>query len=147
MRCVVIGLLLVAGCAGLQPGVKEGFDVEVESWESVDVAGLNTRIEGAVAVGAAWPRSPLRMTVELLITDVDTRSVWLTEQGNRGEVSDTTVVIVVRDGFLDDSVRGDWHRIVYYRAGDGTWRVHEVQRAYRCWRGHHLTAFSSQLCP
>jgi hypothetical protein len=51
------------------------------------------------------------MTVDLLVADADTRSVWLAEQGNRGEVSDTTVVIVIRDGFLDDSVRGDWHRI------------------------------------
>ena len=146
MRCVVIGLLLIAGCAGPHPSVEEGLDVKVESWESVDVSGLNARIEDGVAAGATWPRSPLRLTVELLVSDVDTRAIWLTEEGNRGEVADTTVVTAVRDGFLDDSVRGDWQRIVYHRLGDGTWRVHEARRAYRCWRGHHLSAFSSQLC-
>jgi hypothetical protein len=147
MRLVVIGFILIAGCAGSLPSVKDRLDVKVESWQSVDVAPLNARIEAAVATGAGWPRSPLRVTVELLGADIDTRSVWLTAQGNRGEVPDTTVVIAVRDGFLDDSLRGDWHRIAYHRLGDGTWRVHEMGRAYRCWRGHHLNAFSAQLCP
>jgi hypothetical protein len=147
MRWLAMFLFLVAGCAAQQPQVTQGLDVEVESWESVDIARLNARVGESVAAAETWAASPLRMTVELFGADVDTRVLWLTEKKNRGEGADTTVVTMVRDGFLDDSVRGDWHRIVYYRQADGTWRLHEMRRAFRCWRGRHLEAYSSQLCP
>lgn len=87
------------------------------------------------------------MTVELFGADTDKRALWLSEEANRGEAPDTVVVIMVRDGLVDDSVRGDWHRVVYRRQGDGSWRVHDLRRAYRCWRGHHLEAFGSKSCP
>ena len=146
MRWLVVGVLLLTGCAASPPDAANPMDVVVESWESVDVAELNAQIDEGIAVGAAWPTSPLAMTVELFGGDVDTRSLALTEQLNRGEGADTTVVFMVRDGLLDDSVRGDWHRIVYRRLPDWTWRVHEVRRAFRCWRGHHLETFSSSWC-
>jgi len=146
MRRLIVCLSLAAGCTASQLEMAPAPEVPVESWQSVDVASLNARVDEAAAGGAAWPASPLNLTVELFGGDVDTRILSLAEQNNRGEGADTTVVVMVRDGFLDDSIRGDWHRIVYRRLPDGTWRLHEVRRAYRCWRGHHQEAFSSQPC-
>jgi hypothetical protein len=146
MRQMII-LLLVAGCAASQPKPEDMQDISVESWEAIDVAPLNARIEEAVGVGATWPASPLETTIELFGGDIDTRSLSLTEEKNLTEGADTTVVIMVRDGFLDDSVRGDWHRIVFRIEPDRTWRIHEIRRAFRCWRGHHLDAYGSKWCP
>jgi hypothetical protein len=145
MKRLVI-LLLIAGCAASQPKPVDAPDVSIESWETIDVAQLNMQIEEGITAGAAWAMSPLGITIELLGGDADTRYLSVTEEKNRTEGADTTVVIMVRDGFLDDSVRGDWHRIVYRLEADRAWRVHRVKRAFRCWRGHHLETYSSKLC-
>ena len=146
MRWLMIGLLLTAGCAASRPETPNPLDVTVESWEQMDAKPLNAQIDDAVGDGASWPSSPLEITIELFGSDVDTRSVALKEELNRGEGADTVVVIMVRDGFLDDSIRGYWERIVYHRQPDRTWRVLDVRRAYRCWRGHHTDTYSSHWC-
>ena len=146
MRWLMIGLLLVAGCAASRPEVSNPLDVVVESWEQMDAAPLNARIDEAVKAGASWPESPFEITVELFGSDVDTRSVVLREEKNRAEAADTTVVVAVRDGFLDDSIRGYWEWVMYVRLPDRTWRVHEARRAYRCWRRHHTGTYSSHWC-
>lgn len=140
-------VIMLVGCTSGSPDVTTLGDVVVESWATIEVDPINELIEEAVTSDARWPASPLEITVKLFGGDNDTRVLSLMEEKNRGEEADTTIVVLIRDGFLDDSVRGDWHRIVYERHVDRTWRVSEVRRAFRCWRGHHLDAFSSQLCP
>jgi hypothetical protein len=145
MRWSVLVLLLAAGCAvSPRPDVDA---VPVESWERVGVDEFNARVEGAVADGAAWPASPLSVALELLDGDAGARHVTVDQRRNRAEAADTTTVVIARDGLLDDSVRGDWHRIVLRRLPDWTWRVHEARRAFRCQRGHHLESYSSEWCP
>ena len=147
MRYSMLLLLLVVACAAAPPSVESPLDVPVDSWREVDVALLNSRVDEAVEAGLDWPRSALYVTLNLLGGDADTRSLALSEVANRGEAPDTMVVVVARDGLLDDSVRGDWHRAVLYRATDGTWRLHEMRRAFRCYRGGSLDRYSAALCP
>jgi hypothetical protein len=139
-------LVLLAGCTATHDVVFTVDGLEVDSWESVDPTEMNEQIKEAVARGEDWPTSPLAATVQLLGGDVDTRVLRLEESKNRTEGADTTVVVLIRDGFLDDSVRGDWHRIVYWRQADWSWRIHSVRRAFRCYRGHHRESFSRNWC-
>ena len=55
-------------------------------------------------------------------------------------------VTLVRDGFLDDAVRGDIHRILFHKAGDGTWKIVGLKKSQRCWRSNS-DKYSSDLCP
>jgi len=147
MRYSLFLLLLVAGCTASPPTAESPLDVPVDSWLEVNVAPLNSRVDEAVDAGVDWPRSALYVTLDLLGGDVDTRALVLSEVANRGEAPDTMIVVVARDGLLDDSVRGDWHRAVLYRLTDGTWRFHEMRRAFRCYRGGSLDRYSADLCP
>ena len=147
MRYAALLLLLVAGCSGSPPPARDPLDVPVDSWRVVDVMPLNSRVDEAVEAGLEWPQSALYVTLNLLGGDADTRSLALSEVANRGEAPDTMVVVVARDGLLDDSVRGDWHRAVLHRMTDGTWRLHERRRAFRCYRGGLLDSYSAELCP
>jgi hypothetical protein len=147
VRYSVLLLLLVAGCAASPPPAESPLAVPVDSWRDVDVMPLNSRVDEAVDAGLDWPRSALYVTLNLVGGDVDTRSLALSEVANRGEAPDTMVVVVARDGLLDDSVRGDWHRAVLHRLTDGTWRLHEMRRAFRCYRGGSLDRYSADLCP
>ena len=146
-HAALIGLLLVSGCAATHEVKFSADDVKVESWESVDPADMNAQITEAVTSGEDWPASPMEATIHLLGSDGDTRIVRLDESKNRTEGADSTVVVLIRDGFLDDSVRGDWHKIVYALQADRTWRIQSLQRAFRCYRGQNLESYSRVRCP
>jgi hypothetical protein len=146
MKYLAIGLALLGACASSLPGPTDPLDVRVESWELIDVGPMNARIEDAVAQGHAWPRNSLMVALEFVGGDGEQRYLSLRKWGNRGEISDTMVVVMARDCFQDDSVRGDWHRIVLYRFEDMTWRVAEARRAFRCWRVKNLDVYAAELC-
>jgi hypothetical protein len=145
MLSVLIPLLMMA-CTTSAPPPDHPQDVSVASWENVDVVRFNSRVDEAVDAGLEWPRSALSLVLNLLGGDADTRSLALSEVANRGEAPDTVVVVLSRDGLLDDSVRGDWHRAALHRLGDGTWRLHELHRAFRCWRSGSLEEYSAERC-
>jgi hypothetical protein len=135
MKYLVILLLLAVSCA--QPPPRDSDDpigVAVESWESVDVGSLNEAIEKAIATGDTRLFSPLLVTLDLLGGDAGTHALSLRQEFNRSEEPDSVRVVLARDGFLDDSVRGDWHELILYQMPDGTWRVAQARRAVRCRR-------------
>ena len=145
MRSLVLALLLgVTGCAGPSGTAVMVDGVVVESWELVEPTEMNEEIAAAVSRGEDWPTSPLSATLFLL--GGDTAGSVRLESRLATEGADSSVVVAVRDGFFGDSVRGDWHRIVYRRRADGSWRIESVQRAIRCYRGHHQESYSRSSC-
>lgn len=55
-------------------------------------------------------------------------------------------VTVVRDGLLDDAVRGERWDVELERSTAGAWRIRSVRRAWLCRRGH-LDRFATAPCP
>jgi len=139
-------LALASGCAQ-PPAARRPLDVAVDSWQSMEVEELNQVASDAAEQGLAWSESAIGVALAALDYGLDARYVEFYSEGNRGEVSDTVVVVLGRDGFNDDSVRGDWHRAVLYRIPDGTWRFHQADRAFRCYRVRSLESYSGDLCP
>ena len=118
----------------------------VESFRPVAYGGFNQRVAEASAKGESWVHDPVRIGLEFLGSRGSPR-VDIKRQDQDGEAARLTTVIIVEDGYLDDSVRGTWTRFKMTRLDDNTWRLAEVQRAFRCWRGHHQDSYSAQLCP
>ena len=147
MKHLFLGLLIIiSGCA--QAGSRPEFArTPPESWAVLDVVELNGRLELAVLSGEGWPSSPLQSTLKLFGDDTDAQAVVIEEMKNRVEGADSATVVMIRDGFLDDSVRGDWHEVVFGRQSDGTWRITEARLAYRCRRGENTSAYQGDLCP
>jgi hypothetical protein len=77
---------------------------------------------------------------------MQTRNLALRQEYNRAEEPDSVHVILVRDGLLDDSIRGDWHALILHRLPDSTWRVAEARRAVRC-RRPDTKSYRSGPCP
>jgi hypothetical protein len=143
----VLALLLVTACSSSkQVPVTDPSEIPVESWDLVEVEGFNARIDEAVNAGETWPRDPIIVTSEFIWGGLSAHYTRLEKQDNRVEGADSTVIVIVRDRFLDDSIRGDWHRITLYRLSDMTWRLAEARRAFRCYRGRQLDSFGSSLC-
>jgi len=64
-----------------------------------------------------------------------------------GEAPSASRITIVRDGLLDDSVRGARWDIALARTGAGRWRIMEVKRAWRCRRGEPRDRFAAVTCP
>lgn len=120
----------------------------VESFELLAVDPLNDRIALAARAGDAWTRDPMRVALEVTGgSPLSARTLDIHCEGNSGEAPDSAEVAIVGDGYADDSVRGSWSLLRLARQADASWRVLELRRAWRCWRGHHLASYSKQLCP
>jgi hypothetical protein len=69
-------------------------------------------------------------------------------QKNEGkEVPSVSRITVLRDGLMDDSVRGVRWEIALEKTADNVWQIMEVRRSWRCWRGEKTNMFTSKLCP
>ena len=147
MRFFIFGILFLAACAASEGSLSGQVQSTPDSWVTLDANLLNVRIEKAIAAEESWPQSPLLVTFYLVGGDEDTRSLILEEIKNRGEGADATKVVCLRDGLLDDSVRGDWHEINLRRFPDGTWRVSDARVAYRCWRSGDSDVYQERPCP
>jgi hypothetical protein len=147
---ILMVLLVGAGCAGTDDPAPAPEPVPPDAptaWRDLDPVDYNLLIDRAVAVEAAWPASPLRTVIEAFGDDRDQRSLRIEETKNSGEGATRAAFTVVRDGFLDDSVRGTWTEIELVRQADGTWRVAAARMAQRCWRAPDPAAWTADPCP
>jgi hypothetical protein len=122
-------------------------DVPVESWADLEFDEFNTTVDAAVDSGGTWARNPIDVVERFIRGEVgEAFYTRMEKQDNRVEWPDSTVITLIRDRWADDSVRGDWHEITLYRLPDGTWRISEARRAFRCYRGHQQAVYGKRLC-
>jgi hypothetical protein len=69
------------------------------------------------------------------------------QANERAEAPSACRVTVMRDGLLDDSIRGERWDVALGRAADGTWRIDEVRRSWLCRRGERRNRFVATNCP
>ena len=69
-------------------------------------------------------------------------------QENAGSEAPTSAkVTVIRDGLLDDAIRGERWDIALDRTPSGVWTISEVKKAWRCRRGQLPDEFDVVSCP
>jgi len=164
---ILVPLITVALSAGAttpanetrQAGSPEPAAPVVDSFILEDLQDINAAIEKAAGAGEDWVVDPVRIAMNVVEQDPDAveerHYLNLTFEGE-GERPTACRVTVVTDGYLDDSMRGEWCRFAMERAEDGTWRVTEFRHAWRCYRGRvtgagetireHLEQFTSDRC-
>lgn len=126
---------------------EELIELPVESFIQVDPFEFNETIIEAAIAGETWPGDQISVAVRFL-GGVEARCISITKIDNRGECADTSIVTVIQDGFLDDSMRGQWDMIFLYRNENNNWVIFESRRAWRCWRGdYQIESFGSNMCP
>jgi hypothetical protein len=146
VRYIIFATILLVGCSTSTDNSSKLVQDIPESWSTIDSKRLNVQIEKAVASGKDWPRSPLLLTIQLIGGDVDTHSLSFKEIKSQGEGADSAKIVLIRDGFLDDSVAGDWHEANLHRLSDGTWRIVKLRIAIRCWRSENTNVYQKDRC-
>lgn len=75
------------------------------------------------------------------------RAQILHQANERAEAPAACRVTVLRDGLLDDSIRGERWDLALRKASDGTWRIDAVRRSWMCRRGQPKERFVATKCP
>ena len=144
MRILALLLLLAWPPVAAAGDKEEGFKEPPKEWATVEIAPFNAKAEAAA--GAAWTRSPLHLALGLFGDDADARLLQCEVRRAGGE-GGTTTVVLIRDGLLDDSLRGSWIELECRRLDDGTWRLAGARSAQRCWRAKDPTKWMAVPCP
>ena len=117
--------------------------VDIPVPDMTTVAPAEYKAASALAAGGG---SPLEVAL-LVAGSFEGTAQHILQVNEGGETPTSTRITVVRDGLLDDAVRGERWDILLHRVATGAWSIREVRRAWRCRRGEHRESFATTLCP
>jgi len=117
----------------------------IKSWEVIKPEALNTKIQQAYKENLTWVRNP-ELYVFNLINLTSLRKIAYEYSTDNIKSPQKINLSIMRDGFLDDSVRGDIQKIKLSKNSKGKWKVISIKKAISCWRRDKLI-YSSELCP
>lgn len=133
--CVSIATLLTSGCAARatppavgagEPSTRgEALAVSAVAEAPTAIAAATGFVQGLDAI--EWGRTSITLELE-------------PEQFARGTAA------IVREGFLDDSVDGDFHRLRLARSEAGNWSVTAAERWRKCKPGRGPNGWTSATC-
>lgn len=117
----------------------------VKSWNTVDPTALNEKIKQAYATGKAWARKPQLYVFNIFYFD-EIKNISYEYSVDNTESPQNVNIKITRDGFLDDSVRGDIHQMRLNKNKTGQWQILSIKKAHSCWRLEPFY-YSIDACP
>jgi len=121
-------------------------ETEKATFQQVDFDGFNHEIEKAAVAGEAWVKMPTLVVARVLREFSEFRSRTIEMSASNSEATDSLTVIVIDDGFSDDSVRGDKHQFELRTNEQGVWKFVSAGKSWRCWEGRGHQDFSLVKC-
>lgn len=113
-----------------------------------DVQAFNAEL-AAREPNEPWQNQALAVALRYLKDTSGTRLTRITSQvpaGEDPEEPSLVIITVVQDGFLDDSVRGEWNQLILKKDHKERWMLQSARKAFLCHRGS-TQAFQKELCP
>jgi len=107
------------------------------------VAPAEYQVASAAAAGGG---APIEIALKI-VGEFEGRMQEVVQANEGAESPSAARVTVLRDGLLDDSVRGDRWEVDFERSQAGAWRIKSAKRAWRCRRGGQLDRFGTAPCP
>jgi len=117
---------------------------DVQSWKTLDPTNFNDVIIKASAENKSWIKKPEQYIFNILDLS-NLKQIHYDLVSDNIEAPENITITLIRDGFLDDSVRGDIHSIQLIK-NNQSWKISSVKQAIRCWR-NDSSAYSSKACP
>lgn len=119
-------------------------DPIITSWAGIETAPLNAKIRRARAANESWTAAP-HLYVFNLFETTGLKNMAYQVSADRLEQPRRLDIRLVRDGFADDSVRGDVLEITLKSSSSDAWEIVSAKQAWRCWRSGAKT-YSSKPC-
>lgn len=139
--CYLILLVVSTACSVN----SKNMSANVISWEAVEPRLLNQKIQLAYKSNLEWAAKPEHYAFNLFEMS-DLKKITYEYNADNIESPKNVKITLVRDGFLDDSVRGDIQQLHLVKDNNGIWKILTMKKAISCWRRERLV-FSSEACP
>ena len=142
---IVLAVQFITSCTSIVTSndVEKPFKREmVASYISMDTSALNEDIAKQAEINAI----PLKIVLNILNISSVQKDLAIYQSFSGTEERESVTVTVFRDGYLDDSVRGEWNEFEMKRASDQTWRVINAKKAFSCWR-LESNQYQNEPCP
>lgn len=117
--------------------------VAISSAKELEFEALNTVLMQNPS--ASWAQNPLLIALTLLRSP-DAAEVTVSRLDDAVEGATGSVVTIIEESLLDDSVVGRLLRVSFIQE-NGAWRVDSVQEAFRCARGDNTAVYTAGPCP
>lgn len=120
----------------------------VSSYIEADVTKFNKFLDKSAINDEEWVSNPLLVAIKY-IGPPNNRFLSLVREDNYVESSTESVITIVVDGYLDDSVRGAWYQLSLVRTKgvQQYWKIVEAREAVLCARGSVTKEFVMGSCP
>ena len=138
---LIILLLISTACTTKTPKTPSN----VTSWGIIEPDILNKKIQLAYKANLEWAAKP-ELYVFNLFELSGLKKVSYEYNADSIEGPKNITIKIIRDGFLDDSVRGDIQHLKLNKDNKGIWQILTINRTIRCWR-REKPIYSSEACP
>jgi hypothetical protein len=116
----------------------------VSSQREKPFADFNRTAAEAASRGEDWPQDPVLFARRFSGRHSERIGAWSME--GTGERPSRYRLVVISDGFLDDSVRGERLEMLLVRSAGEYWQVGEARSSVRCWEDRGHQDFSGEPC-
>ena len=126
-------LILVSGCSQHKS-------------QSLPVEEFNEKTAEAHKSGTEdWPMSCFQVALRFVGDPEEVRSRRI-EISSMPERFETTEIIILEEGLMDDSLDGYRHRLSMKKTRDGFWRVEAAEQSWKCQSGRGHRSYSCEPC-
>lgn len=112
----------------------------------MEYAAHNEKIEKAAAAREEWVKLPMQVIARTTGEFSDMRSRTIEMTAPTADGADSLTVIVISDGYLDDSVRGEKFKYELKANEQGVWKFTSASKAWRCQPGRGHQDYSTTKC-
>ena len=144
---VMVGMIILvfSGMAVAENRPERIMDIPVFNTTSIDLTRFNKDLAAAVKANEAWVSDPVSIAL-WLAEEFEGKEQHIIQVNNVADGPDKARVIILRDGYLDDSIRGERFEINLELSKKGDWMVKDAKKAWRCWE-ERRPGFTSDFCP
>ena len=130
---IALASQLISSCASFMPideVMKAHYNEVVSSYKSMDTEVLNDKLAKQNIIDT----NPLKVILSLLKINSEQKDLVIYQTFPRIEEKENLIITVFREGYLDDSVRGEWNEVEMKKVSENKWVIISAKKAFLCWR-------------
>ncbi len=121
------------------------YDVPVKSYQNLEIRKFQQLVSRSEEDGELWVKDALQVALRF-VGPFEGKLQHIFRKNDSAESASKVEVVVIEEGYLDDSVRGARYKILLEKGMNNIWQLIGATKSWRCWRGRGHENFSKNPC-